>query len=275
MVDKKSTFWQRWRFKYRLGLIDEETLYERWHIKISFMGFFVGLFFLFLLTIGLLALLIIYTPVRNILPGYSANIRQQLTEATTKVDSIGTDLELEKQYIDVLKQVMQGELATDTIHTLDSLQIIEREKLLAAKSEATEEFMAQYEAKEKDHLLLFDVTDVTPVYTFFPPVNGVVEAHYSFDHPSITLRAENKANVMSVLAGTVVYANLEIDNTYTMMVLHDSYLSIYKHVGRILKGVGTSVSAGESIAIVADAIPLEFSLWQRGKSINPEDVIAL
>lgn len=121
---------------------------------------------LFLLSLVLFSLVILYTPIRNYLPGYSENIRQQLVEESARVDSLGTSLELQRQYLNVIKQVMAGEVQSDTVQSLDSMQIIMREQLLEAKSEATAEFIAQYEAKEKDYLQLFDIANTTPTVSF-------------------------------------------------------------------------------------------------------------
>ena len=97
------------------------------------------------------------------------------------------------------------------------------------------------------------------------PQNGVF---------GITIRTPENANVTSVLAGVLVYVNYEIDNTYTLIVQHTAYLSVYRHVGRVLRKVGDALKAGESIALVSDDKPLVFELWQNGKNIDPEEVIA-
>ena len=69
---------------------------------------------------------------------------------------------------------MVGEVQTDTMQHVDSMFIITKEQLLEAKSEATQEFIAQYEAKEKDNLQLFYVANTTPVLSFFRPAHGVI-----------------------------------------------------------------------------------------------------
>jgi septal ring factor EnvC (AmiA/AmiB activator) len=96
------------------------------------------------------------------------------------------------------------------------------------------------------------------------PQNGVF---------GVTLGTPDNAGVTSVLAGVLVYVNYEIDNTYTLIVQHAAYLSVYRHAGRVLKKAGDAVKAGESIALVSPDVPLVFELWQNGKSINPEEVI--
>lgn len=230
---------------------------------------------LFLLSLVLFSLVILYTPIRNYLPGYSENIRQQLVEESARVDSLGTSLELQRQYLNVIKQVMAGEVQSDTVQSLDSMQIIMREQLLEAKSEATAEFIAQYEAKEKDYLQLFDIANTTPTVSFFRPAHGVIIQSYAPKEQQygVVLKTPEKENVTAVLAGRVVYLNYEIGNTYTIMLQHDNYLSIYRNTLKSLKNVGDAVAAGESIALVAGQL-LWFEIWQNGQSINPEEIIA-
>ena len=271
----KESLRQRLRVKYRVSVLDELTLSERWHFRLNGWGAIVWIAILFLLALALFSLLILYTPIRNYLPGYSENIRQQLMVESARLDSMGTSLELQRQYLNVIKQVVAGEVESDTVQSLDSMQIIMREQLLEAKSEATAEFIAQYEAKEKDYLQLFDVANTTPVLSFFRPARGVVLQSFSAkEHRyEVTIQTAKHDNVTAILAGAVVYTHYELDNTYTIMLQHDSYLSIYRGVSKLLKRVGESVQAGESIALLEDK-PLYFQLWQNGQPINPEEVIA-
>ena len=90
----------------------------------------------------------------------------------------------------------------------------------------------------------------------------------------ITLRTTDDENITAVLAGVVVHTDYEIDNTYTIIVQHNTYLSVYRYVQKLLKKTGDIVKAGESIAITDSRHDLYFELWQSGKSINPEEVIA-
>lgn len=273
--DKKISLWRRLRNRHRISVLDEATLVERWHIHLSGWGGIVVIALLFLLSLVLFSLVILYTPIRNYLPGYSENIRQQLVEESARVDSLGTSLELQRQYLNVIKQVMAGEVQSDTVQSLDSMQIIMREQLLEAKSEATAEFIAQYEAKEKDYLQLFDIANTTPTVSFFRPAHGVIIQSYAPKEQQygVVLKTPEKENVTAVLAGRVVYLNYEIGNTYTIMLQHDNYLSIYRNTLKSLKNVGDAVAAGESIALVADQL-LWFEIWQNGQSINPEEIIA-
>lgn len=273
--NNRESFWRRLFHKRRFSILDENTLTEQWYIRLSGIGAFTLVMLLFLLTIGLLSVLVLYTPIRTVLPGYSENIRQQLVEQTSRVDSLQNSLDLQKNYLEVIKQVVAGEVSSDTVTTLDSMQIVMREQLLQAKNEATEEFMAQYEQKEKDNLQLFDVQQTTPSVMLFRPAHGVVAEHFAPKDGrfGITIQTPDNENITSILSGTLVFVQYNTDETFTLVVHHASYLSVYRHVGRVLKRVGDNVQAGESIAIAAKDKPLGFELWQSGSAVNPEEVI--
>lgn len=268
----KDTFWQRAKYKYRLCLMNEDTLTEKWHVRVSRLSAVVVLTLCFFITLGILAVLIVYTPIRNILPGYSESIREQLAEQTVIIDSLATEVSLQTQCMDLVKQIMLGDVKADTIQPLDSIQIMMRQQLLEAKAEATELFIAQYEQKEKDNLQLFTPYSDIPVTTFFKPAHGAVVEHYDATHPGVQIQTPRDENITSVLGGTVVMVTYEINNTYTVVVQHDNYLSVYKNIGKALKSVGSNVKPGETVGVASDK-PLYFELWHQGQSLNPEEVI--
>ena len=237
---------------------------------------FTVVFLMFLLTIGILSLLIVYTPFRNILPGYSASLRQEIIEESMRIDSLQHTIDLQTQYISVVRDVMAGEVKSDTVVSLDSLQIIMQEQLLEAKNAATEEFVAQYEEKESERFQLFDIQSAAPVYTLFRPLEGIVIEHYNAEqnHPYITLRTALDAPLTAVLSGVVVFTNYDLDNTYSIIVQHDAYLTVYRHASALLKQVGDVIQAGGTLGMATSANDIAFYLWHDGQCINPEELIA-
>ena len=67
-------------YKYRLSVMNEDTFSEIWHTRLSRMSVVVILTLLFVFMLGLYSFLIFYTPIRNVLPGYSESIRQRLID---------------------------------------------------------------------------------------------------------------------------------------------------------------------------------------------------
>lgn len=274
--NNQDSFWKRLSYKYRFSIMNEDTLMESWHVRLSRMGAFVILVLLFVLTLGIFSALIIFTPIRNVLPGYNESIRRQLVDESMKLDSIGTSIELQRQYLNIIRDVVAGTVSTDTVQTLDSLEIVmRREQLMQAKNDVTADFVAQYEAKEKDNMVIFDVTTAQPANTFFCPVKGDVVQGYDprQGRHGVNIAVNGRQTVTSILAGTIIMTNYEIDNTYTMVIQHGRYLSVYRHLQSVMKQVGTVLEAGDAVAVVAAPMQLEFELWQNGSSIDPEEVV--
>ena len=232
MVKEKESFWQKMRRQYRLAILDDRTLREIFHMRLSGLGTFSTLMVLFLLLIILLSALIVLTPIRNILPGYSESIRQQLITENARVDSLQNSLTLQSQYLDVIKQLTAGDIQSDSIIRLDSLQMVENVKLPDMSNEETDAFLLQYEQQERDRLLLFDGPAQRTMQQMYAPARGVVTRSARFDlkQYSIALRVVKHENVLSVLRGTIVLLQPDLNNTYTVVIQHDRYVSVYRNI---------------------------------------------
>ena len=273
---QEDSWWKRVKRKYRLAVLDDITLREMFHWRLSGLSAITLVTLLFLLLIGILSALIIYTPIRNILPGYSESIRQQLILESARVDSLQADLTIQRQYLDVIKNVTAGTIKSDSVQSLDSVQIVQRNQLLEIRNQATEQFLSQYEQKERDQLLFFDTRTPMTTLSLFRPVRGVVieSAMPAEQRYSVRLRVPKNENILAVMKGMVVFVQREIDNSHTLMVQHQQYVSIYRHVSMVLKRVGASVDAGDALGIMNGRDELEFEIWRAGEPLNPEEVIA-
>lgn len=274
---KKKTLWQRMREKYRISVVNEDTLAEQWYLHLSGWGAIVLLAVLFLTSLALFSLAIWYTPIKNYLPGYADNIRQELIDESNRLDSLSTSVTMQRQYLDIIKQVLLGEVHSDTIQSLDSMQIIMREQLLEAKNEATAEFIAQYEAKEKNNMLLFEDirTQQNTKTVFFVPVHGAIVQHFSLQDMSFGVRINTigNENIASALDGGIIYVNQEINDVYTMMVKHTDYLFVYRGIKKPLRKIGDKVEAGECIGIASEG-QMGFEIWRNDQALDPEKLIA-
>lgn len=256
-------------------MLEDRTLREVFHIRMSGLGMFSFLTVVFILLLVLMSVLIVYTPFRNILPGYSASIRQQLVEQSARVDSMQTTLALQRNYLDAIKQLTAGEIQTDSIERLDSLQVVMRTEWLDGKSEVIDGFVAQYEEKERDQLLLFDPQATTQVQVLMRPVRGAITQHADPGRHEygVHVRAAKNEAVAAVLRGTIVYMDRELDNTWTVVLQHVRYVSTYRHLSSVFKSVGTRVEAGEALGMTNGEQDVVFELWKGGEAVNPEEVI--
>ncbi len=272
----KQTFWQRIRIRRRIAIIDEHTLRELHSFRLSVLGITTVLVVMFIITVLVLSLLITHTDLRTLLPGYDENLRQTLLNESMRVDSLSNAVVLQRKYLDVIRDITAGEIKSDTVQSLDSMQLIFQEELMAAKREATEDFVAQYESKEKDNLALFDIQNTAPILTIFVPAHGVITQHYAPRQGmnGVTIQTHDKENICACLAGNIIMVNKEWNDVYTVVIQHANYTSIYRNLNVVTRSVGDQVKAGATIGIVNKDGSLQFELWKEGVSINPEEVIA-
>jgi murein DD-endopeptidase MepM/ murein hydrolase activator NlpD len=278
-----NTFLQKLRFQYRVSVMNENTLEESWHIRLSRLSVMIYTSTLVLLTFITLTLLIFATPLRFYLPGYSdGGNRTSAIAESMYVDSLRKQVELQTGYLDIIRSIVKGEVKPDSIAELDSTKLKEKALEFVEKSKAEKEFVENYESEEKYNLSNITGTKNENVYVFFRPVKGVISSSFNpaekqFGINIITSKSET---VLSVLSGTVVYSGFTFDAGWVISVQHESgYLSVYKNNSRLLKKAGDTVKAGEGIAVTGETTgttPPEqffFELWQQGRPVNPEDVI--
>ncbi len=264
------------RRKYRLAMLDDLTLREVFHFRVSLLGAITMITLSFLLLIVLLSVLIVYTPVRNILPGYSASLREQLIYESARVDSLQADLSVQRQYLDVIKQLTAGDIETDSVQSLDSLQRVERAQIQEQqRNDVTELFKEQYEQKERDRLMLYDNAGTRTMPQFCRPVRGAIMRSASLEQQqyAVAVRTAKNENVLSIARGHIIMAERAEDNTFTIVVQHASLTSVYRHISKTLKTLGTQVEAGEAIGVMDGSKEMELEIWEAGSFINPEEVI--
>lgn len=265
------------RHKYRLAMLDDVTLREVFHIRVSWLGAVSVITITLLALIVLLSVLIVYTPIRNILPGYSESLRQQLIQESARVDSLQGSLTLQRQYLDVIKQLTAGDIQSDSVQSLDSLQRVEQARILEeGRHEVTEAFMTQYEQKERDRLLLFEAPSGQTMQQLYRPVRGavMVSARPDLHLYATSIATTKNESVLAVMRGRIVHVQRAEDNTFTLVLQQAQYLTIYRGIPKALKQQGVAVEAGEAIGVMDGEHNVEIELWDAGKFVNIEEVIA-
>ena len=173
--------------------------------------------------------------------------------------------------------MIAGEVEPDSVRSLDSLYVSREAELLAAKSQIEADFAEYYESKGKDQLSLFDMAITqTDVQTLVRPVSGVVVGHFSeTENNGITIVVPKKEKVMAVLSGTVVTFGYTMSNDWYVIMQHDGdCLSLYSGMDKPVVRSGARLRAGDIIGVVSEKGEISMQLWQNGKAVNPESLIA-
>lgn len=276
----RHSFWKRLNFKYRLSILNENTLDEVWKLRVSMFNGLVlfSAFFLFLMVIT--SVIIITTPIRNYLPGYlDSEIREQAIGAAIKVDSLETKQKYQEIYIQNILDIFDGKVDSIPVSGVDTIRIAAGDKSLQS-SERELRFRERFEEEEKYNLASSPSDmSMTEGVTFFRPVKGVISDKFNIPmrHYGVTIVISGET-VVATLEGSVVYTGYDAENGYIIQIQHkNGFMSIYKGVTMVLKKMGDKVRTGEAIALMDvdkgkdnKKATLHFELWYRGNPVNPE-----
>lgn len=281
-VNLKS-FFSKLRFQYRVSVLNENTLEESWHIRLSRLSVLIYGSALVIITFILLTALIFTTPIRYYLPGYGDNgARGRIISESMYVDSLENQIKLQEGYLQMVKAIINGDVKPDSIASLDSVGLKETAHKYLERSKAEQEFIENFEKQEKYNLATLVAQTNDNVYVFFRPTKGVISSSFNMAEKQYGINMITSANetVVSVLGGTVIYSGFTFDSGWVIAVQHENeYVSVYKNNTRLLKKVGDNVRAGEGIATTGgdelnkSGQQFTFELWQQGKPVNPEEVI--
>jgi hypothetical protein len=106
--DANSTL-KRLQNRYRLVVMNDDTYEEVVTFKLSRMSVYITLCTMFVLLTGLTVALIVFTPLRLYIPGYGdVNATKELRELKVKTDSLEQAVRFKEQYLNNIKNVLQG-----------------------------------------------------------------------------------------------------------------------------------------------------------------------
>lgn len=278
-MKKKSSFYKKIRFKYKLSILNENTLEDVWHIRLSVLNVFLSVFFVAVLYFFIIALLIIHTPLRGFLPGYTENakLRKQILVDAVKIDSIYEAASVNTAYVEMLRRVMSNEVVVDSTSTIKSITDKEKERLNLDPSEREFSFRSDFEEAEKSDKSMSQAyaQKNSKGVLMSTPVVGLVTSKFepSVGKNGMTIVAEPKSSVHSILDGVVVFSGYDTDGDYVLQVQHaDEMLSIYRIKQPFLKKVGENIHAGEILATFLEKsseFEVKIEIWKSGKPVNP------
>jgi hypothetical protein len=125
--DANSTL-KRLQNRYRLVVMNDDTYEEVVTFKLSRLSVYIFLSTVFVLLTGLTVALIVFTPLKVYIPGYGdVNNTTELRELKIHTDSLEEQMRYKDQYLENLKNVLQGN--TSVKRDTTSLKIPKPEKI--------------------------------------------------------------------------------------------------------------------------------------------------
>ncbi|MDL2283043.1 M23 family metallopeptidase [Odoribacter sp. OttesenSCG-928-G04] len=280
--EPKEKFWQKWRHKYKLSLLKEDTYEEIYSMRLSPLRVATVLSVLAVILVCLTIWLIAFTGLREFIPGYpDGKMRRMITDNALRVDSLEMEILKRDNYYTSLQRVLRGEDYNPVSERNDSIRP-NYDTIRFDLSPEESEFRAAMEEKERFNLVVGRENNQKEYYHFFPPVEGIISRGFDekSGHFGVDIVSKFDSKISTVLDGVVIFTDWTIKTGYVIQVQHaNNLLSVYKHNSVLLKKQGDYVRAGEAIAVVGNTGEettgqhLHFELWRAGNPLNPENFI--
>jgi len=278
---KNNYLKEKLTFKYRIVVLNEDTFEERFSFKLNRLNVFVfgGLFSILL--IGLTFLLIMLTPLKEYIQGYSSTeLKKDATKLVYKVDSLNQALTVNNLYIQNIQKVLKGEIKRTTFNKDSVFNQMKIEKIDFAPSSLDSAF--RQEVEQEDRYSVFEEATRSNDIVFTSPIKGEITQTYDSKekHFAIDIAVNKDTPVKAVADGTVIFKGFTADTGYVILIEHNQgFISIYKHNASLYKEQGDLVKSGEVIASAGSTGSfstgphLHFELWNDGYPVNPINYI--
>ena len=269
--------------KYRLVILNEDSFEERFAIKLTRINVFVIMSLSAIVLIALTTVLIAFTPLREYIPGYSSTaLKKEATNLNFKTDSLQQVINVNEQYLESIKRVLKGDVATVEFNKDSIIKAAELDTEKYNLNPSREDSILREKVNKEDKYNLFESATSKVSFVLFPPVTGTISEGYNVEekHFAVDIVVAKGTPVKAADDGTVVLAEWTTQTGYVVIIDHgNGLISAYKHNASLTKEQGDLVKAGEVIAISGDAGELttgphlHFELWTDGYPIDPTTFI--
>lgn len=265
---------------------DRETGIVDWKIHITPLALGIGIATLFVVITSALLLLMAYTSVLDVLPGYRTKAERMTDELTAnimRIDAMERKMADSLKYNELITTILSGN--TPTLHSTVMTDTIRYDKSTVLPTRADSLLRRVLESHEGEYSLANTKPLKTEAAMFSAPMRGTVTRTFdapesSYDIAIVSLAGDS--SVMAIENGTVVGTQRDDNGTSTITMQHgEGYVSVYKQLGEVLVRKGQHITSGTVIGRIANseddaeqgAAELGFELWRDGTAVDPERYI--
>ncbi len=283
MAVTKKKLIRKLKNRYRLIIYNDASYQNVLSFKLTRLGVFTVVFLSALFLISAVTLIIAYTPLKEMIPGYpSGKMRRQIIHSAILTDSLEQQLAIRDEFISNFQSLINGEIPVEPEEAFDTAIRLSQ---IEFKNYNHDSVFHDKIIEEKLNLSLFGDASTNQNLNeihFFTPLRGIIVSQFKVaaNHFGIDVAGSENQRVSAVLDGTVVFSGWTTDAGYVIQIQHSNDLvSAYKHNSELLKTQGEKVKAGEAIAILGNSgelttgYHLHFELWHKGVALDPENYI--
>lgn len=262
--------------KRQIVLFDKQE--ERWRADLSPIAFGAISVAIVTLIFGVLLLLVAYTPLLDLMPGYRTNAgrsREMLIRSIVRIDSLERKMNDMLTYNENRILVVGGKTPAIQSVKNDSLQ---RSKTFVAPSR---EDSLLRQKMENDERYKLNKTQPNPslqgILNAVAPMYGLISERFSTKNSlGVRINGSKGAQVSAIADGVVIVSEWSPESGYSILVQHkNNFVSLYRNLSGVLVAKGAQVQGAQAIGYASndkdeELSMLDFELWRDGKAVNPE-----
>ncbi len=258
--DQNSSLSERLKKRYRLVVLDDETLGEVRTHRITGLMTLLIMTIMALVVASLAIALLCFTPLKHLVPGY-ADVKNNYAyqELVDQLDVIEGELEAQRVYTNGVKNLLNPSGLNVNATEENNPNIRNSSTNSSNQTNSSNKLSLEH-------------------YYFCSPLKGEISASFDLDkkHFGTDIVAEKNTPVKSILAGVVIDASQSIETGKSISIQHNNdVISVYKHNSTLLKKIGERVKTGEAIAIIGNTGEhssgphVHLELWSNGRAVDP------
>lgn len=275
-----------WFGRKRISMSDPLTQQEDWSVHISTVGLVGSVMAFVLLLLTLVLVLVAYTPILDVFPGYRTAAERQhdeLVQSVMRIDSLERRMNDMLTYNENIAMILEGR--TPVVRTpLGEDDATKLDKTLVSPSEFDSLLRLQMEG-DGDYSLARTLRsrEQGGRLMFAAPVEGIITRHFSRDDNYLGVGIQSAPNspITSIDDGAVVDVIMGGEQGATVTVQHfNGYISVYRNLSQVLVSKAQVLKSRQVIGYNAmrddnsQQNPLvEIEIWNEGKAVDPENYI--
>ena len=276
-----------WFRKKRISMSDPILREEEWNVHISPAGFSGAVVAFVMLLFAVVLILVAYTPILDIFPGYRTSAERQhdeMVQNMMRIDSLERRMNDMLTYNENIAMILEGR--TPVVRTpLSDSDTTQLDKTLVPPSLFDSLLRAEMEGEGNYSLArtLRSREQGGSKQLFAVPVEGIITRHFSRNdnYLGVGIQASPNAPVTSIDDGTVVDVVAGGETGWQVVVQHyNGFVSIYRNLSQVLISKGQVLKSRQVIGYNAmksagdKSNPMvEVEIWNEGKAVDPENYI--
>lgn len=284
MIEQVKTRKRNWHTIYRLVLRKDETLEEVGSYRLTLLNIYILLSTLVIVAMGLMAVVIFFTPLKRLVPGYAEPYQHpEYIRLSKKMAALDEELTSYKLYYEHFNKLIRQP------DSISAPKVAYTSRVVPGKPEKTAGTVnaSANEPLRADNPVASTsssgpILNLADYRYLMPPISGVISSGFDAktDHIGVDILAPHDTPVKAIWDGHVITADWTLETGYTIGIQHSNdMVSFYKHNATLLKRSGAFVRAGEAVAIIGNTGKmssgphLHFELWLQGKPVDPTKYI--